>query len=484
MRLFKVPERGQALAETAMFAVLVAIMGFGILALIPFHRARTAATAAAYGCAQFISQQPLNQHLATTAANRVANNTLNAIWSGTFGTQYKISASPPGGPGQPGRCTVSWYTPVLFNGLLELQDGGWNTVTFVSALKNGRHHGRNESNQPKTQKGQSIVFFALMLPLMAVFLLGILDYMVTSARVMQGMALADLAADAGVQEIKVQPSGAIIPDAAAPIFATEYFGYAAPKYFRLDGMGRFVVRLGACLRLWAVRGPAHLRDVLAAGGLAPGGNMAFPKIRRHRYFLHVSQPRRRDPNRFIPPVLPGAGVFHRHAGRLRLHPPDPGDHDPALFGTPVITFFAYALILDFADYWRHRLSHSFRAWYALHALHHAQRQMSFWSDDRNHIFDDLISFLWFFMKGGIGIPPPAIPVADPAAQIHESLSHANVKLDFGMIGERLLISPRFHRRHHAIAAAGRRSCNYGAVFPYWEYCSAPPILPAYPPPAT
>jgi len=132
VRFFRVSERGQALAETAMFAILAAIMGFGILALIPFHRARTAATAAAYGCAQFLSQQPLNQHLATIAANKVANNTLDAIWSGTFGTQYKVSTSPPGGPGQPGRCTVSWYTPVLFNGLLELRNGGWNTVTFVS----------------------------------------------------------------------------------------------------------------------------------------------------------------------------------------------------------------------------------------------------------------------------------------------------------------------------------------------------------------
>src|SRR5271169_1944354 len=115
VRFFRVSERGQALAETAMFAILAAIMGFGILALIPFHRARTAATAAAYGCAQFISQQPLNQHLATTAAHMVANHTLDAIGSGTFGTQYKVSASAPGGPGQPGRCSVSWYTPVLFN---------------------------------------------------------------------------------------------------------------------------------------------------------------------------------------------------------------------------------------------------------------------------------------------------------------------------------------------------------------------------------
>jgi len=142
---------------------------------------------------------------------------------------------------------------------------------------------------------------------------------------------------------------------------------------------------------------------------------------------------------------------------------------PPLFGHPLLTFFIYALILDFADYWRHRLSHGFRFWYALHALHHAQRQMSFWSDDRNHLLDDVISFLWFGIIGlAIGIPPLQFPLLILFLRFMESLSHANVRLSFGRIGERLLVSPRFHRRHHALKAAGRTSCNYGAVFPYWD----------------
>jgi sterol desaturase/sphingolipid hydroxylase (fatty acid hydroxylase superfamily) len=149
-------------------------------------------------------------------------------------------------------------------------------------------------------------------------------------------------------------------------------------------------------------------------------------------------------------------------------PPDLETMIPPLFGHPVVTFCAYALILDFADYWRHRFSHSFRAWYALHALHHAQRQMSFWSDDRNHVLDDAISFCWFFVVGlTIGIPPLQFPLLILALRFMESLSHANIRLSFGP-AERLLISPRFHRRHHAMAAAGRRSCNYGAVFPFWD----------------
>ncbi|MGH7155680.1 MAG: sterol desaturase family protein, partial [Acetobacteraceae bacterium] len=79
---------------------------------------------------------------------------------------------------------------------------------------------------------------------------------------------------------------------------------------------------------------------------------------------------------------------------------------PPLLGHPVATFICYAIILDFADYWRHRVSHRFGWWWALHSLHHAQRQMTFWSDDRNHLLDDIISFVWFTAVALlIGIPP-------------------------------------------------------------------------------
>ncbi len=141
---------------------------------------------------------------------------------------------------------------------------------------------------------------------------------------------------------------------------------------------------------------------------------------------------------------------------------------PGLLGHPVVTFCLYALILDFADYWRHRLSHSFRGWYALHALHHAQRQMSFWSDDRNHLLDDLIAGLWFGAVGLlIGIPPLQFPLLVLLMRFVESLSHANIRLSFGW-GSRLVVSPCFHRVHHGLRAAGRVSCNYGAVFTIWD----------------
>lgn len=141
---------------------------------------------------------------------------------------------------------------------------------------------------------------------------------------------------------------------------------------------------------------------------------------------------------------------------------------PDLLYHPLFTFLLYALILDCADYWRHRLSHMFRSLYALHALHHAQRQMSFWSDDRNHLLDDIIAYVWFFIIGlAIGIPPLQFPLLMLSLKFMESLSHANIRLSFGPL-EPILVSPRFHRLHHAQRAAGRVSCNYASVFSLWD----------------
>src|SRR5690606_22988704 len=55
-----------------------------------------------------------------------------------------------------------------------------------------------------------------------------------------------------------------------------------------------------------------------------------------------------------------------------------------------VSFVIYLVVFDFVDYWIHRGQHVFRWWWSLHALHHSQRQMTMWSDNRNHLLDDLL----------------------------------------------------------------------------------------------
>jgi sterol desaturase/sphingolipid hydroxylase (fatty acid hydroxylase superfamily) len=145
---------------------------------------------------------------------------------------------------------------------------------------------------------------------------------------------------------------------------------------------------------------------------------------------------------------------------------------PALGESPLAAFLVYLVVLDFAQYWVHRAQHRAGWWWALHALHHSQRQMTFWTDNRNHLLDSVITdSIFAAIALAIGVPPAQFALLVVLSRMLESLSHANVRLSFGAIGERLLVSPRFHRLHHAIAASPHgdyRGANYAVLFPLWD----------------
>lgn len=162
-------------------------------------------------------------------------------------------------------------------------------------------------------------------------------------------------------------------------------------------------------------------------------------------------------------------------GGLRLHgyiPPGLEDLLPWLTAHPLVSFFIYLAILDLAEYWRHRLSHRFRWWWELHAVHHSQRQLSLWSDRRNHLLDDMLGDLWMVLVAlAIGIPPGQFIGIVVVTRFIESLSHTNVRLSFGRLGDRLLVSPAFHRTHHGIGVGhegARYGCNFAPLFPLWD----------------
>jgi sterol desaturase/sphingolipid hydroxylase (fatty acid hydroxylase superfamily) len=151
-------------------------------------------------------------------------------------------------------------------------------------------------------------------------------------------------------------------------------------------------------------------------------------------------------------------------------PPTLEDLLPALRDAPFQALLVYIVVLDFFEYWRHRFQHEWRWWWALHSLHHAQAHMTFWTDDRNHVLDDIIGAAWI---GGlavlIGVPPGQFPLILMVLRVAESLSHANARIHFGWLGERLLVSPRFHRLHHGVLSVGAAGRNYAVLLPVWDW---------------
>jgi len=149
---------------------------------------------------------------------------------------------------------------------------------------------------------------------------------------------------------------------------------------------------------------------------------------------------------------------------------------PGITDQPVASLLIYLLALDFCNYWTHRGQHQFEWWWRLHALHHAQRQMTMWSDNRNHLLDDLLRDVVLVVVAQlIGIAPGQFVAIVAFTQLSESFQHANLRLWFGRVGERLWVSPRFHRLHHAIGigheSAGRQTLggsNFGVLLPWWD----------------
>jgi sterol desaturase/sphingolipid hydroxylase (fatty acid hydroxylase superfamily) len=150
---------------------------------------------------------------------------------------------------------------------------------------------------------------------------------------------------------------------------------------------------------------------------------------------------------------------------------------PWLHDSALASFLVYFVLYDFAAYWLHRAQHKFSWWWALHSLHHSQRQVTVWSDDRNHIVDDLLMTLALVIFAQfVGVQPDDYILILMIGRLIESWSHANVDMSFGRVGERLLVGPRFHRLHHALASADERHIqdhNFAPVFPIWDMLSMP-----------
>ena len=161
---------------------------------------------------------------------------------------------------------------------------------------------------------------------------------------------------------------------------------------------------------------------------------------------------------------------------------------PGVTDLPWVSFLLYLAVFDLLDYLIHRGQHRFDWWWALHSLHHSQRQMTKWSDSRNHLLDDVLrDVILVVVAQLIGVAPGQFVAIVAIAQLSENLHHANARIWFGKIGERLWISPRFHRRHHAISLIEARQgdphlpakslprsielargCNFGVLLPLWD----------------
>ncbi|MEO5622860.1 MAG: sterol desaturase family protein [Dokdonella sp.] len=139
---------------------------------------------------------------------------------------------------------------------------------------------------------------------------------------------------------------------------------------------------------------------------------------------------------------------------------------------PLALFFVYYLIYDFVYYWMHRTQHAIPWWWALHSMHHSQRQMSCWTNDRGSYVDGFLQSMVLATVGlAIGVEPEQFALLMFIGELAQNFSHTNVRFGFGRVLEKVFVDPRFHRLHHMRVDPERprlHDCNYGQVLAIWD----------------
>jgi sterol desaturase/sphingolipid hydroxylase (fatty acid hydroxylase superfamily) len=121
---------------------------------------------------------------------------------------------------------------------------------------------------------------------------------------------------------------------------------------------------------------------------------------------------------------------------------------------------------DYIGYWRHRLSHC-RALWPIHAAHHSDRALNWFSLLRTHPLEHLYTALVdSALLALCGFPVWAIAANNLVRSAWGFFIHADLRWTLGRVGE-VLVSPSTHRWHHARdeALAGK---NFATLFTVWD----------------
>ena len=153
-------------------------------------------------------------------------------------------------------------------------------------------------------------------------------------------------------------------------------------------------------------------------------------------------------------------ALHRHAGFLFL--------SRLPLGSQLLVSALFLIGIDAGNWLGHRANHRSRALWRFHALHHSQEDMSVLTAFRVHPMTHM-AYLFALLPGVLlaatGGPPLWAIVGYGFLVV---LSHANLPWTYGPVG-RVLVSPAFHRLHHASAPVGGLPvANFGFALSVWD----------------
>ncbi|MGL1890376.1 MAG: sterol desaturase family protein [Spirochaetaceae bacterium] len=167
-------------------------------------------------------------------------------------------------------------------------------------------------------------------------------------------------------------------------------------------------------------------------------------------------------NRLITPLFLLIPIFI-------IDPPINGLLDLLNFGF-YFNFIIGFILLDIIIYFQHRIFHVVPIFWALHKMHHTDRDLDFTSALRFHPLEILLSmlikllFVWV-----IGIDLTTLIIFEISINTFAIFNHGNFRINNKLNDfiQKIIITPNIHRIHHSTKLKECNS-NYGTIFIFWD----------------
>ena len=138
----------------------------------------------------------------------------------------------------------------------------------------------------------------------------------------------------------------------------------------------------------------------------------------------------------------------------------------------IVRIFIFFVIIDFVQWWIHRLLHRVEFLWNFHKVHHSVKQMGFAAHLRYHWMEPVVynslKYIPLAIIGGFS--------AQDVAFVHffniviGHLNHANINWNYGWL-KYVLNNPRMHIWHHSKELPEERKygVNFGLTLSIWDY---------------
>jgi len=140
------------------------------------------------------------------------------------------------------------------------------------------------------------------------------------------------------------------------------------------------------------------------------------------------------------------------------------------FGVALIPFASWAVVfvlVDYAYYWSHRMSHEVHVLWAGHVVHHSSEEYNLAVALRQTALGGLMTWVFYIPLALLGVPWLMFVTCNAINLVYQFWIHTRAVGTLGSVTEAVMNTPSHHRVHHAVNLKYIDK-NYAGVFITWD----------------